>query len=70
MGKVTGRYRKNSSGTFAVDDAGTAVISDVTVLASIVPEINGTNPQVQINTGASGANYDFSFTAVCSYITY
>ena len=70
MGKVTGRYRKNSSGTFSVDDAGTTVTSDVTILLSIVPEINGTNPQVQVNTGASAANYDFSFTAVCSYITY
>jgi len=70
VGKVTGRYRKNSSGTFSVDDAGTTITSDATILTSIVPEINGTNPQVQVNTGVSGANYDFSFTAVCSYITY
>jgi len=70
VGKVTGRYRKNSSGTFSVDDAGTSTTSDASILVSIVPEINGTNPQVQVNTGASAANYDFSFTAVCSYITY
>lgn len=70
VGKVTGRYRKDSSGTFVVDDAGTSTTSNAAVLVSIVPEINGTNPQVQINTGASGATYNYSFTAICSYLTY
>lgn len=70
VGKVTGRYRKNSSGTFSVDDAGTTITSDATILTSIVPEINGTNPQVQVNTGVAATGYAFSFTAVCSYITY
>jgi len=69
-GKVTGRFRKDSSGTFTVDDAGTSTTSDVLILASIVPEINSTNPQIKINTGASAAGYDFSFTAICSFITY
>lgn len=40
------------------------------LLVSIEPEINGTNPQVRITTGASAANYKFSLTAICSYLTY
>lgn len=50
--------------------AGTDTTSDATILVSIEPEINGTNPQVRITTGASAANYKFSLTAICSYLTY
>jgi len=70
VGKVTGRYRKNNSGTFSVDDAGTAVISDVAILASIVPEINGTSPQVQVTMGAASGTYNMSFTAILNYVNY
>jgi len=50
--------------------AGTDTTSDATILVSIEPEINGTNPQARITTGESAANYKFSLTAICSYLTY
>jgi len=70
LGKVTGRYRKNNSGTFSVDDAGTAVISDTAILASIVPEINSTNPQILITMAGASGTYNMTVTAILNYVNY
>lgn len=51
--------------------AGTDTTSDATILVSIEPEINGTNPQVRITTGASAANVPSAqehIDAIQSYI--
>ena len=70
LGKVTCRYRKNSSGTFSVDAAGTAVISDTAILASIVPEIASIHPDLRITMAGASGTYNMTVTAVLNYVNY
>jgi len=59
---VTARFRKNSSGTWSVDDAGTDITSDITILADVVGDFS-TNPNVKVTMGAASGNYNVSWVA-------
>lgn len=63
------RFRKNSSGTFSVDDAGTVTTSDATVISDLEGEINGTNPSVKLVTGASASTYQFTCKVETTWAT-
>lgn len=66
---VTARYRKDNSGTFNLDAAGTVTTSDASVLADVVGEINGTNPSIKVTMGGSSGTWEVSHSAITTWST-
>jgi len=66
---VTARYRKDNSGTFNLDAAGTVTTSDASIIADVVGEINGTNPSIKVTMGASSGDYEISHSAITTWST-
>lgn len=66
---VTARYRKDNSGTFNIDAAGTVTTSDAAILADVVGEINGTNPSIKVTMGASSGTWEVTHSAITTWTT-
>lgn len=66
---VTARYRKDNSGTFNLDVAGTVTTSNAAIIADVVGEINGTNPSIKVTMGASSGDYEVSHSAITTWVT-
>lgn len=66
---VTIRYRKDNSGTFNLDDAGTDITSDITILADVVGEINGTNPSIKVTMGVASGTFEVSQSVDFTWVT-
>lgn len=66
---VTARFRKDNSGTFIVDDAGTDVTSDISILADVRGTALGSNPQVTIDMGAASGDWEVSWEAKTIEVT-
>ena len=60
---VSGRFRKDNSGTFNLDANGTVVTSDAAILSDVDLEVNGTNPAVKVTMGGSSGDYEVSHVA-------
>jgi len=59
---VNSTFRKNGSGTWSVDVAGTSTTSDATVIATIAGAINGGVPGLDWNTGAYSGTYTLGYS--------
>lgn len=66
---VSGRFRKDNSGTFNLDENGTVVTSDAAIIADVDLEVNGTNPAVKVTMGASSGTYEVSHVAKTIWTT-
>ena len=69
LATVTARFRKDNSGTFNLEDAGTVVTSDANVIADLEGEINGTNPSIKWTTGTSGSTYQLIASIETTWVT-
>lgn len=67
---VTSMFRKDNSGTWTADSAGTSTTSDATTIVSISGVINGSVPSIHYVSGAYSGTYAGGFTCKLSSYQY
>jgi len=61
--------RKDNSGTFNLEDAGTVVTSNSAVISNLEGEINGTNPSIKWTSGASASTHQLIANIETTWVT-